>query len=82
MNRIVLASVAAALALVVATPLSAASEPAAAGVRQTEDPAIRRRVQPVHARETNSVRDPNSPIALGDEVVFHDRALHTRHAGR
>jgi Allene oxide cyclase barrel like domain len=30
---------------------------------------------PFTAAATNNVRDPNSPISVGDEVVFHDQLL-------
>jgi hypothetical protein len=40
---------------------------------QIEDPHLRRGVQPVLARCHDNVRPPDSPVALGDEITFHDQ---------
>ena len=37
---------------------------------------------PLSIVATNNERDPNSPIALGDEIVFHDQLFsNSKHAG-
>ena len=75
MRKVPLASAVAALSLGLAGVLSAsaasqAAEPSTAKSRTLTFDVV---FSPFSLVAANNVRDPNSPIALGDEITFHDQ---------
>jgi hypothetical protein len=75
MRKVALTSAAAALLLGLAgvvsiSAASQAAEPSAATSKTLTFDVVFSPFSPV---ATNNVRDPNSPIALGDEITFHDQ---------
>jgi hypothetical protein len=84
MQKVAVTSAAAALALglagvVAIAAASQAAEPSAATSKTLTFDVVFSPFTPV---ATNNVRDPNSPIALGDEVVFHDQLFaNGKHVG-
>jgi len=74
MRKVALTSAAVALLLGVAGLVSIAATPQAARPSTAESRTLTFDVQfsPFTLIPANPVRDPNSPIALGDEIIFHD----------
>jgi hypothetical protein len=75
MRRVALAGAAAALVLGVAgvVAVAAASQAAEPGTATSKTLTFDVVFSPFTPVATNNVRDPSSPIALGDEIVFHDQ---------
>ena len=71
MRRVALASTAAALLLSVVS-IAAASQPTASSSPKPATLTFDVQFSPFTLVPANPVRDPNSPFALGDEIVFHD----------
>jgi hypothetical protein len=61
------------LALAGVVAVSAAPQAAETQHPQGQDPQLRREVQSLHADRRHQRTRPNSPFALGDEIVFHDQ---------
>jgi hypothetical protein len=81
MRKVALTSAAAALVVALAgiAAVSQAAEPSTAKSKTLTFDVV---FSPFTAVATNNVRDPNSPIALGDEVVFHDQLFaNGKHVG-
>jgi hypothetical protein len=84
MRKVPLAGAVAALVLGVAGVVSfaAASQAAGQGPVKSQTLVFRVVFSPFELVQANNVRNPKSPFALGDEVVFHDQLFsHGRHAG-
>jgi hypothetical protein len=75
MRRVALTSAAVALVLGLAgvVAVAAASQAAEPGTATSKTLTFDVVFSPFTAIATNNERDPNSPIALGDEIVFHDQ---------
>jgi hypothetical protein len=75
MRKVPLAGAAAALVLGVAgvVAMSAASQAAGPSPVKSETLVFKVVFSPFELVQANNVRNPNSPFALGDEVVFHDQ---------
>lgn len=73
-RNILTAAVIAVLAVVAGTVSAAAASPTATPAAARSETLIFDVVFSPHAFvQANNVRNPNSPVALGDEVVFHDQ---------
>jgi hypothetical protein len=84
MRKVPLAGAAAALVLglggVVAT--AAASQASAPGPAKSQTLIFKVVFSPFEPIQANNVRNPQSPFALGDEIVAHDQLFsHGQHAG-
>ena len=75
MRKVALTSAAAALVLALAGVLaiSAASQAAEPSTHKAKTLTFEVEFSPFAPIAANNVRDPNSPFALGDELVFHDQ---------
>jgi hypothetical protein len=75
MRRVALAGVAAALllGLVGVVSVAAASQAAQPGTAKSKTLTFDVVFSPFTLVAADNERDPNSPIALGDEIVFHDQ---------
>jgi hypothetical protein len=75
MRKVGLGGIAAALSLglVGVLAVSAASQAAERSVTNSKTLTFDVLFSPFTAVAANNVRDPNSPFALGDEIVFHDQ---------
>jgi hypothetical protein len=75
MRRVVLTGAAAALVLALAgvVAISAASQAAEPSTHKAKTLTFEVVFSPFAPIAANNVRDPNSPFALGDEIVFHDQ---------
>jgi hypothetical protein len=84
MRKVALTSAAAALVVALAGVVAIAAVSQAAEPSTTKSKTLTFDVvfSPFTPVATNNVRDPNSPIALGDEVVFHDQLFaNGKHVG-
>jgi hypothetical protein len=84
MRKVPLVSAAAALVLGLAGVVSFAAVSQAAGPSPTKSQTLNFFVEfsPFAFIQANNVRNPNSPIALGDEIVSHDQLFsHGQHVG-
>jgi hypothetical protein len=84
MRKVPLASAAAALVLSVAGVVSwaAASQAAVPSPAKSHTLVFHVVFSPFEPVQANNVRNPNSPFALGDEIVTHDQLFsHGRHVG-
>ena len=83
MRRTLLASAAIAAAVVVGTvSLSAASEAAVPSMARSKTLIFHVVFSPFSLVAANNVRPPHSPVAIGDELTFHDQLFSRgRHAG-
>ena len=75
MRKVVLTGAAAALVLAMAgvVAISAASQAAEPGTHKAKTLTFHVVFSPFTPIAANNERDPNSPFALGDEIVFHDQ---------
>jgi Allene oxide cyclase barrel like domain len=75
MRRVAVAGAAAALVLALAgvVSITAASQAAEQGTAKSKTLTFDVVFSPFTLVAANNVRDPNAPIALGDEIVFHDQ---------
>ena len=75
MRRVVLTGIAAALVLALAgvVAVSAASQAAEPSTQKAKTLTFHVVFSPFTPIAANNERDPNSPFALGDEIVFHDQ---------
>ena len=75
MRRVVLTGAAAALVLALAgvVAISAASQAAEPSSQKAKTLTFHVVFSPFTPIAANNERDPNSPFALGDEIVFHDQ---------
>jgi Allene oxide cyclase barrel like domain len=84
MRTVPLAGAAAALVLGVAGAVAVSAASQAAGPSPVKSQTLVFKVvfSPFELVQANNVRNPNSPFALGDEVVFHDQLFaHGQHVG-
>jgi hypothetical protein len=84
MRRVAVFASASAVVFGVAAVLSTAASSQAAEPATSKSNTLTFDVEfsPFTLVAANNTRDPNSPIALGDEIVFHDRLLtHARQVG-
>jgi hypothetical protein len=84
MRRVALAGAAAAvvLGLVGVVTIAAVSQAAEPGTAKSKTLTFDVVFSPFTPIAANNERDPNSPIALGDEVVFHDQLFSNgKHVG-
>jgi hypothetical protein len=75
MRKVPLATAATALALALASVVaaSAASQAAEPGAAKSTTLTFHVVFSPLTIIAANNVRNPHSPIALGDEIIFHDK---------
>jgi hypothetical protein len=73
MRKLALTSVAAVLVLAGVVAIAAASQAAEPNTAKSKTLTFDVVFSPFTLVATNNVRVPNSPFALGDEVVFHDQ---------
>ena len=84
MRKVTVSSAAAALVVALAgvVAIAAVSQATEPGTTTSKTLTFDVVFSPFTAVATNNVRDPNSPIALGDEVVFHDQLFaNGKHVG-